>query len=240
MDPDFWLVNATMLVGKFGLSVIPMGEDKCPSVKWKEYQTRLPRGDELVQWPRHNIGIVTGSISNLVVVDCESREDAEWFWKFRGKSPVVVQSRRGFHFYFSHPGEPVRNAVQIDNRYDVRGDGGYVVAPPSSHSEGKYKWVKKMIATSDLPRFNPEWRPKAVYESSDNKIKDAVSYISRITAVSGEAGHDSTFRAVKTLQESGLSEGEALLAIQDWNRTNASPPWSDKDLLHKIRSVYSV
>ena len=240
-----WVAAASLYVEKYGLSVIPMGSNKKPLIKWLELQRRRPSLDELLGWPKENLAIVTGAISNLVVVDCESREDAEWFYRERGKSPVVVKTRRGFHFYFRHPGQPVANAQKVGARngmqhtYDVRGDGGYVLAPPSLHSEGAYAWRQSLVATSELPPFDTAWRPESTYPSHDREIRDAVAYIQSIRAVAGSGGHNDTFRAAMVLRDSGLSEAEALMALQEWNRTNADPPWSDRELLHKIRSAYA-
>jgi len=55
-----------------GWSVIPL-EGKIPSIVWKEYQARYPTDEELQRWfsdGKKNIGIVTGKISGLSVVDC--------------------------------------------------------------------------------------------------------------------------------------------------------------------------
>ena len=76
--------------------------------------------------------------------------------------------------------------------------------------------------------------------SKPAQVRNAVAYIRRIHAKAGEGGHNATFRAACKLRDAGLSEEEALCVLTDWNETNASPPWSAADLVHKIRSVYSL
>jgi hypothetical protein len=230
---------------RYRLAVLAMGEDKRPLVTWKEFQTRLPSIKEILSWKKENLGIITGRISNLVVVDCDTPEDATWFWNNKGQTPSIVQTKRGFHFYFRCPDEgEIRNATHVEwdgvSRYDVRAEGGYVLCPPSEHSLGEYSWRRPLIETHLLPPFDPAWRPErtAVDYESDKRITDGIAYISRIRAIAGSGGHDDTYRAVACLYDSGMSEAEALLAILSWNRTNADPPWSEKDLLHKIRDVY--
>jgi len=227
-----------------GLSVIPMGDNKRPLVKWMKYQEFRPRMSDISTWMNvfsavERLAIVTGKVSNIVVVDCESREDAEWFWRTKGETSVVVETRRGFHFYFRHPGCTVRNAQRVFGRYDVRGDGGYVLAPPSLHKSGRYKWVKPLVTTAELPVFDLAWRPDNE-ASPDKKYIDGARYVSAIRAVSGQGGHSDTFRACCVLRDSGFSEGECLLGMQEWNATNAEPPWSDRELLHKVRSAYTA
>lgn len=234
---------AVMLTERHGLSVLPIGEDKRPAIKWMDLQERKPTFEEILCWPDFtNLAVITGQVSNLVIVDCDSKEDGKWFWDNVAQSPTVVRSKRGFHYYFKHPGEKVQNAVKVSGKYDVRGDGGYALLPPSIHSEGGYEWVKPLVTVDELPVFLPEWRPvmqASRYARSDSEIRDAVAYIAKIKAISGSGGHNDTYRAACTLKSAGLSEAEALLALQDWNQTNADPPWSNRELLHKIQSAYS-
>lgn len=251
---DIWLVCALTYLERFGFSLIPMGDEKKPLIKWAEFQDRRPTVNEVLSWPRQNLAIITGAISGICVIDCESPEDARWFYDNRlnvtqRRKVAIVQTKRGFHLYFRHPGERVQNTSRVPDeldkpRYDVRGDGGYVLAPPSRHSEGQYVWKNVIRSVSDLPAFDPAWRPITKYspretDSQDNQmIRDGVAYISRIKAVEGQGGNRDTYRAACFLFASGLSESEALLALQQWNQTNADPPWNDKQLLQKIQSAF--
>lgn len=237
---DEILAAAVCYVFQHGLSVIPVSqESKIPAIKWKQYQERKPTFEEIAGWPVDvNVGIVTGAVSGIVVVDCESREDAEWFYKNRGKSPTITQTKRGFHLYFQHPGGVVQNAIRVENRYDVRGDGGYVLAPPSTHSAGEYAW-KLPFNFPALPQFDVSWRPESKMSEAEHKaIADGVAYISTIHAIAGQGGHNDTYRAACCLRAAGMGEAEALLAMQHWNQANAQPPWSNRDLLHKIQDAY--
>lgn len=236
-----WAAHAVLYIERFGLSVIPILDNKKPALPWKEFQERRATVRELMAWPKENLGVVTGAISNIVIVDCESREDAEWFWTRRSKTSVVVKTKRGYHLWFRHPGVLVANGTKIENRYDIRGDGGFALLPPSKHSAGCYTWTRPLIRTDQLPVFNLSWRPMVGSKSdleNEKRIRNGIAYIAKIRAVSGQGGHDETWRAVNCLKTSGLSEGEALLALQEWNRTNADPPWTDRELLHKLKGAY--
>lgn len=232
-----WTAWAAYYRFAHNLSLVPIcaGDSKKPCVKWLEFQSRWPTIDDILSWPKENLAVVTGSISNLCIVDCESREDAEWFYRTKGQSPVIVKTTRGFHFYFRWPGQRVMNAQKVEGRYDVRGDSGFALLPPSANRS----WVKPLIPTSELPVFNMAWRPETTPGRPPGLVSDAVAYIAKITATSGSGGSNDTYRAACILQESGLNQGEALLALQEWNRTNASPPWSDRELLHKINQAFA-
>ena len=68
----------------YGWSVIPvLQNDKKPAIPWKEFQQRFPTDEELVEWfgngARNNIAIVTGSISNLAVIDLDSDQAVAFY-----------------------------------------------------------------------------------------------------------------------------------------------------------------
>lgn len=66
-------------------------------------------------------------------------------------------------------------------------------------------------------------------------VDRAKKYISRITAMSGQNGHGATFNAACVLVKGfGLDRDIALSLLREWNATNATPPWNEKELAHKI------
>ena len=246
---EMCLAHAILYSERFGLSVIPMSADKRPTIKWKEYQDRRPTFTEICSWKWDNIAIVTGAVSGLAVIDCDTVALAQWWAANREPTPAVVKTKRGYHFYYKHPGGQVQNGTKIEGRYDVRGDGGYVLCPPATHSNGRYEWAtatdgtkKRLIHPSELPAFRPEWRPPtpASAMASNKNIRDGVAYIAKIHARAGQGGHDATYRAVQVLKAAGLTETDAYMALEEWNDTNAEPPWRRNELLHKIKSVYGT
>jgi hypothetical protein len=131
-------------------SVIPVKRDKTAYVKWKAFQTRRPTEQEIrrwfQRWPNANIGVVTGAISNLVVVDIDGdRERGFELLRRHGielpRTRMVETGGGGVHLWFAHPGvhTPTLAAVLTDGnvQIDVRGDGGYALVPPSVHENGK-------------------------------------------------------------------------------------------------------
>lgn len=129
-------------------SVIPINRgEKTPAVAWKDFQTRKATRDELDRWfsgeTNSNIGIATGTISGIVVLDVDGDEGAVSLAEL-GELPSTptVRTGKGRHLYFEHPGFPVSNSVRLKPGLDIRGDGGYVVAPPSLHPNGSaYEWI---------------------------------------------------------------------------------------------------
>jgi Bifunctional DNA primase/polymerase, N-terminal/AAA domain len=138
-----------------GWSVIPIKQlSKEPLVTWAEFQKRQATEGEIhkwfADWPEANVAIVTGRISNLIVVDVDPRNDGfETILQLvdeHGDLPPTITAQSGGggeHFYFSYPSKhPLstrKNA--LGPGVDLKADGGYIVAPPSRHpSGGLYRW----------------------------------------------------------------------------------------------------
>lgn len=94
-----------------------------------------------------NIGILTGE-SNLVVVDIDGNEGFEALGKERvedlkKESVPCVKTGRGFHYYFRSK-KLIKTKPGLVNKVDIKGEGGYVVAPPSKYvSVVSYEWINK-------------------------------------------------------------------------------------------------
>ena len=132
-----------------GWNIIPLSiSSKKPLIKWIQYQTKQVTHDEVDEWfyegvatesgtvvKNFNLALITGSISGVVVVDCDNEKAVE-YCKNRGlTTPYSVKTTRGRHYYFAHPRQGTRFQNTVDlhkiQGLDFRGDGGYVVMPPS-------------------------------------------------------------------------------------------------------------
>ena len=220
---------------------------------WKKFQNSLASNNEVKQWftknPTANIGIVTGKVSNLVVVDLDSDEAVKTFrdkgW-FDGAG--VAKSAHGYHIYFSYPDFEVRNSVDKSISVDIRGEGGYILAPPSVHGSGiEYKWESRNILTQD-----PEKLPKEIFQyikklfaSSDNSKSQKNSNQpingNSLTGIivngcdDGER-HDSGIRIAGYFFGKGLNEEVVLANMLDWNRKNR-PPLTDKEIVQMVNNI---
>jgi putative DNA primase/helicase len=141
--PD--LLNIGDLMAR-GWSIFPLKpRSKVPAIRWELYQQRLPTLDELEAWftrPGPNVAVVTGKISGIFVIDCDSAEALEWAREKLPPCDVRVRTSKGLHCYYPFSGErPMRNKcrVRFEGRQleiDVRAEGGYVVGPGSIHPNG--------------------------------------------------------------------------------------------------------
>ncbi len=96
------------------------------------------------RWPEANVGVRTGAISGLVVLDVDPDHGGEAslgeLVDAYEDLPATLEVRTGGggrHLYFAHPGGRVANSAGVLGLgLDVRDDGGYILAPPSAHASG--------------------------------------------------------------------------------------------------------
>src|SRR6266542_5783442 len=123
-----------------GFSIIPIKpKDKRPLIQWEQYQAEAPTEQQIQEWfskwPTANLGLVTGVISDCIVVDLDSSEARDKLKSMLGDYDLAAVPRsrtgKGWQLFFKHPEESIPNRAGVLPNMDVRGDGGYVVAPPS-------------------------------------------------------------------------------------------------------------
>ncbi len=138
--------------------------------------------DKLIQlWDKRkglNVGIATGAISGIFVIDIDGEEGEDDIKKLNSEIPETLQAKtgRGRHLFFKHPGDRsirTRRGV-IGNKVDVRGDGGYVAGAGSNHIRGtSYEWVNPLVDIAEAP----EWLLEIVYKDTvpNNQIVSQLS-----------------------------------------------------------------
>jgi hypothetical protein len=225
---------------KLGLNIIPVGDNKTPLVPWKEYQNRMATPEEVQtwfsRWPDANIGIVTGKVSGIVVVDLDSPEAVQWA-REKGlfENTPVVQTKKGLHVYYAYPGYEIRNSVNVaGRRIDIRADGGYVVAPPSQVNGHIYTWLQEFDRSKLVPF--PQILHENVFGSSEpltgiKKLRDLYPGVP-----AGER-NSSLARLTGSWLADGLTYEECLEMALLWNQRN-NPPMDEEEVKRTVKSIY--
>lgn len=137
----------------FGWSVIPVrAGTKKALVKWEPFEKKRPTEEQLQswwkKWPDAQLAVITGKISGFVAVDFDSPEAVEAFESTICQLPATIRQETGkpnhFHYLFQYPPDTDRlpNFARRMDDVDFRGDGGYILVPPSVHPNGKqYQWM---------------------------------------------------------------------------------------------------
>lgn len=123
-----------------GFNVIPVNRNKRPLVAWTDFQKEFPQIDLLYEWwgekwPDAGIGIITGAISGVCVVDVDVKDGKPGLEEIakllpEGYTAHAKTPSGGIHLYFSNR-NGTGNRVEFRPGLDFRGEGGYVVAPSS-------------------------------------------------------------------------------------------------------------
>ena len=145
-----------------------------------------------------NVAIRTGLESRLIVLDVDGDEGAESLRRLEHECqplPVtasVVTPSGGSHYYFRRPRLEIRNSAgQLGPGLDVRGDGGYVIAPPSTGSNGRRYEPDERAPMAEMPTWLLE-RLKAVHATPQRAPASEWVAIVRDGLPEGERNHGLT------------------------------------------------
>lgn len=147
-------MEAAIRYAKSGKRVLPIAAgSKIPTLtSWQERATTNEQ--EIRNWfggegSGANIGIATGPGSGVAVLDVDTKGADGWaslreYEGKHGKMPSTLSVKTpsgGAHFYFKYPdGVKIKNRAGILPGIDIRGSGGYVLAPPSVVDGNQYTW----------------------------------------------------------------------------------------------------
>lgn len=235
------MLDAALKMLDSGMSIIPV-RNKRPLVSWEEFQTRRATADEVrgwaEQWPDAGIGIVTGSISNLVVLDVDGKVDNPVEFVFEhGLEPTIAVStpRGGLHLYYSHPGHHVANAVRAreigEYSLDVRGDGGFVCAPPTPG----YSTLRYWRTQQPWPGVAHSRQLSITGNTSLSDINTSTADDLFAIAPEGQRNHAAA-KLAGYLLKTCSDEAAALVQLRQWNRNNL-PPLDERELERTFQSI---
>ena len=246
------LLEAAQRLAKVG-PVMPVKGKRPVWEDWPNRATCAPEGPEWAS--ATGIGLLTGERAGFFVLDVDGTKGATTLHELEvanGALPATWTSHTGgggAHLFFKHPGFPVHGSVgKLGAGLDVRGERCQVVAPPSEHpSGGKYEWAAGREPWGTELADSPEWLlamlrpvPRLVHPAplprAADALKRASAYLAKIpSAISGAGGHSDAWRAaLAVVRGFGLSEPEAFGLLASEYNPRCTPPWSDKELQHKI------
>lgn len=202
-----------------------------------------------------NIGIATGTISGIWVLDIDGDEGAAVLARLEekhGKLPDTLRAQTGGggrHYYFCMPtGVEIRNSEKkIGTCIDVRGTGGYAVAPGSNHISGKpYEWENCEQPSLDKLVDAPEWLLTLIVAASRTSdpwapkgnemfanLRPAFVWPDKIK--DGEGRESFIIKASGHLRRINLDQAVIERILLDYNRAHNEPPLDDATVLDRTR-----
>ena len=233
------ILAAALAYADRGWQVFPVKPDKDP---WTPngFKDASDDPEQLAFWwrqhPTAGVAIATGAVSGLDVIDEDTpkggaRGRAELEKRIGPLPPTyeVLSGGGGKHFYFAHPGVEVPCSVrELGTGLDVRGDGGYIIAPPTIH--GKTRRPYKLLHERELA----PWPAALLNGSEDRRNGHAPALADEIP----EGERNATLTSCAgTIRRRGAGEAEIYALLSAMNVTRCKPPLSDRDVRRIARSV---
>lgn len=223
----------------WGWSILPVKpEEKRPYMtNWLSYQHHKANKPTVENWfttlSGAGIGVVTGKISGIVVLDVESycKIPIEELLKKYPTQLVARTGGGGYHLYFRYPQGKgkVSNRVGIFEGADLRADGGFIVAAPTVHASGnRYEWIKKgMMGIFPLSLLDIQSKPAI---QNEGWITEA------LRGVSEGGRNDTCARLSGYFFKKGMNSDIVEALLLDWNERN-DPPLPINEVRTTIKSI---
>jgi len=219
---------------RLGWSPIPIKErSKEPNLReLRPYLTRKATVEELGTWHWSGVGIVTGPVSGVLVLDVDGPEgEAELRKHGHPVTPMARTAGGGLHLYFKHPEQHVRTGIRVAPGLDVKASGGYVVAPSSIGENGKpYEWIvsPEEEELADPPRWLMDLLERKRAKESTAPVGEHIPLGKRNDALTSLAG---------TMRRRGMGETEILAALLVTNEQRCETPLDDEEVEKIAASV---
>jgi hypothetical protein len=233
------MLNSALALAARGLSIFPcLPRDKTPAISGGcNSATRDP--DQIRAWwklnPDFNIAIATGDKSGVFVADVDAAAGFVALARL-GVLPDTVEANtaRGAHEYFRMPKMDIRNSAgKVAPHVDIRGNGGYVLAPPSIHPSGqRYEWsIDCARSVADAP----QWLLDKLVDHPSQKLRSDPGEL--VTdAVEGQRNDRIARLAGHLLRHRVHIQMTASLMLA-WNAQHCIPPLDDDEVLRTIDSI---
>lgn len=217
-----------------GWSPIPIKErSKEPNLlELEPYLNRRATREELEGWAWSGVGIVTGPLSGVLVLDVDGPEGAVELRKHgHPPTPMVRTATGGLHLYFKHPDDEVKTRIRIAPGLDVKASGGYVVAPPSIGENGKrYEWIvsPEEAELADPPEWLMAVLRSRLFKAPAGAVGERIPEGERNKTLASIAG---------TMRRRGMGEAEILAALEVANAQRCTPPLEAEEVAKIAASV---
>jgi hypothetical protein len=222
---------------KFGWWVFPCRPDgKAPATREGLLNATNDPNVCRIYWSRHpdaNIAVRTGAESQVVVLDVDGDEGTATLRQFESEYGVLPQTasivtpRGGTHFYFQHPGVEIRNTAgahgELGVGLDFRGDGGYVLAPPSRVLGRAYE-IENGIGEVGIAPL-PEWLRKRLIERQrrSRTTIDQATWLGLIGTELGEGERNTQLFRIAGYLSRNMDDGVALGILHIINEAKCRP-----------------
>ena len=221
-----------------GLFPLPCNDKAANCIKWGTM--RHPPGPDLVKkFSDKNIGVATGSRSDVFIVDVDDAGDVDAMLARFGDTPIVTATPSGGgHLWYRWTDEGC-GTLRPEFPVDLKGEGGFVVCPPSIRREGEhqgkaYRFIRGGLEDLDqLPTIRPGSFPQRDAKAARAAPKNAPRPASKAHE---DSRNVELFHAVKEAAANRNADSLAAFAHR-YNVTEFADPLSAVDVDWVVKSV---
>ena len=249
------MIDYALKYARMGLRIHPCNtETKKPYLK--AWQKKATTDEETIKkwwakWPDAQIALATGEWKdgyNIIAIDCDNHpktgdygtEDLRLWEDTQGEIPETwgsITGSGGEHYIFRTRGKGIRSRTRCYGSIDIRGEGGYIILPPSLHPNGnRYEWQFDPDEY-ELAEANSSVLDLCGYKESNNKKIKSSFKMPDIVAEGSR--NDTLHKYASSMQARGYSDQVIKERIQALNKTACNPPLQDSEVMQIFESVTS-
>jgi hypothetical protein len=249
------MFDAQLVAKLWGWKVFPANpENKTPLIK--DWKNRASNKETVINrlfapFPNAMVAVPTGTINGITVIDFDIRDSYNGVSNFIQEGYMIPKTAGaktpsgGFHLYFDSGNQSIPNSVsKLAIGVDVRGDGGYVIAPPSQSIKGTYKWEtdwidrKRSLAKIPLAinslMLNEQSSFKQNLRSKFHKTSSVAEEINKPIS-EGSRNNELTRRCGYLYRK--YSSDKVLEIMRHINQRCCNPPIEDRELYRIVCSI---
>ena len=238
------VLDQVLYVAGLGLRVHPLSaRNKVPLLD--EWTRKASTSEKTIRkWFKEfkdcNWGISTGFESGVFVVDIDPKHGGDKSWAeltANSKLPKtleVITGTRGLHYYFKYPTNTVVTNSPLGKGIDIRGEGGNIVIPPSTHPNGTtYTWAKGRTPDKASIAKAPAWLLKRIKDTSISEFPSLIG-----TKIDRGSRNNTIFHQALLLARQGALYPFTLTAMMTWVKETKEFDMSPKEIEATVESAY--
>ncbi len=244
------LLSAALAYASMGMPVFPCAPCRKTPIPDRGFLDATTDEEQIRSWwranPRANVAVPTGQTSGLIVIDIDPRNGSEIGFDVlqteHGPLGETAESQTGGggrHLFYRHPGGVIPcTQSELGAGIDVKGDGGYVVLPPSAHPDGgSYTWELSSDIAEVPPAECPAWLLALLRREDDVSTGGFALDLADGNAIPEGLRNKALASLAGGMRRMGMGREEILAALEATNQARCKPPIPDQEVERIAESI---
>jgi hypothetical protein len=249
--------SALAYAERFGWAVHPLRPGEKRPLTAHGFKDASTDAEQIRAWwtatPEANIGIATGAVSGISVLDVDVKDNAGGDLSLRAllerydadlsEHSCQRTPSSGSHYVFAYDARLRQGVACYGKGLDGRNDGGYIAAAPSLVGGARYGWIVKPDSVLVAPTWLLEAADQLKRPAEPGERKNPPGWADELMmtgAPKGERDYQA-HRLIQHARETGRSEADCWARLTTFG-ANCTPPFdtkTDRNIAAKIRRAYA-